>query len=1581
MQMKEDKLTIPQIEMNDHRPSDSASLRRKSRKRRLSRPRMVSILVVLAHVVLPLASPFVPTSAGTIVSNLASPKSMSASIGVSESQPSGGILNFLSHFIPSPGRKNERWKLGEYNATMASRLLFSYASPLLDLASERQLEESDAFPVPQQRKMGSAVPQLASIYEKCHSKARKKIEESKVKGNEVASESTVLAKALLLQQRRTLILTGILRFVNTAIQAFPALLVARLLRLVESGNKEPLSKALTAVISLVAVLSVKMLIENQYFHLVVKYATQVRGSLAGLIFDKSLRLPSGGGTSVSETDGKEKAALGAGGVLNLMQSDASILESTALQLHTIWDGPLQIAMYTTLLFRYLGRSVLWGIGVLLLTIPLNSITLRILNKMSKFENEAKDARTRRTSEAISNMKLLKLQGWEETFADDIRKYRHEELRRHQARGIIRAVNQAISNAVPALVLVVTLAAYARTGEPIVASTIFTAISLFNQLRFPLFFYPMLIDALANGRNALKRVSTYLAAEEIIPYVETLPVLSGGGGSIEMLHGNFLWSNSNKGDEEHKLDTPALCGVNLKIKPGEVVAVVGPVGSGKSALIKSLLGELSPVPRAIVDGSLERQINGTDMPTSFLEKPTVVAHGNISYASQEAWLPKGTLRDAIVFGREYNEQRYQTAIRDAGLDEDIVDAVIGSESKAAASRGVLSHSTDVGEGGSSLSGGQRARVALARALYADETSTVFLLDDPLAALDASVGSTVFERMTRRLRASKAATLLVTNDPSIPRRCDRVILMGKYPSSSHSCSTIIDIGTYDELIRRGHDLQNLSTHADDCDELDEETEIVVSSIESKTKDGEENVRVMGSSEKLSNGTDHSQHADPDCVDCTKEYPNYMADQVVPVTPDILEDNGVIIQTTVQTLQTPGVDVDNRSSIGSDNSLIKKLASTDDAMSTGAVPRSTYTSYLKSVRNPVLIVAMVLAYFMANGAQFYQQYIVAKWTEIGTGNSMAAALQGRYLQSLVNGAAVVSVFLWLRSFLTMKVGVNASEFLHNRMLKSVFGAPMSFFDATPSGQLLSRFGKEMETVDRALPDGIGSVLFCFLQIFLSASALAGVITPGMLVPIGLIGILYVKTMSKFRPAARDLKRSESKSRSPIYTHFGEALRGSEVIRSIPLARRTWSSQHQELADQNLSVFYSVKALDRWLSIRLENLGNAIVFIAAVVSVFLTRSGKLKAGSAGWGLTQALAITGLLTWAVRTLTDLETHMMSVMRVEELTDLESDEVKGPLLDSEGIHRDHREVMPKELSGAGDALVELYAQDANHPPEITMASVSDASLVQSGWPWKGDVLFKEVSMRYNPISPLVLKNITISVPRGSSLGVVGRTGSGKSSLLLTLFRLVEIEYGGCIEIDGVDIRSISLKTLRESLSIIPQDPVLFAGTLMYNLDATGNAKPEDAWAALEAASPELALQFRKTVTGLDSYISEGGKNLSAGQRQLICLARALLRRSKILVMDEATSSVDGNTDAQVQETIRREFVDKGVTVLTVAHRLDTVLGYDKIAVLGDGKLLEYGSPSELLAIRNGELRRLVEADRRNKRKGGSAKATQPAVVV
>lgn len=355
------------------------------------------------------------------------------------------------------------------------------------------------------------------------------------------------------------------------------------------------------------------------------------------------------------------------------------------------------------------------------------------------------------------------------------------------------------------------------------------------------------------------------------------------------------------------------------------------------------------------------------------------------------------------------------------------------------------------------------------------------------------------------------------------------------------------------------------------------------------------------------------------------------------------------------------------------------------------------------------------------------------------------------------------------------------------------------------------------------------------------------------------------------------------------------------------------------------------------------------------MTRAGKLSSGGAGWGLTQTLLITGLLAWAVRVLTDLESQMMSVMRVTELINPE------PIKNKDSFPLDcSAQVVPSETSELSHDFSMSSLENS-----AVMASAPDCNndLVKSGWPWKGGISFKSVSMRYNADSPLVLKNVTVLVPPGSTLGVVGRTGSGKSSLLLTLFRISEIEKGGSIEIDGVDIRSVSLQSLRRSLSIIPQDPVLFSGTLMYNLDATGEAAVDDAWEAMDAASPELAREFRASGFGLNYSITEGGKNLSSGQRQLICLARALLRKSKILVLDEATSSVDSNTDAQVQETIRREFVNKGVSVITVAHRLDTVLGSDKIAVLGAGKLIEYGTPSELLKIPDGNLQQLVDADK------------------
>jgi ABC-type multidrug transport system fused ATPase/permease subunit len=254
-------------------------------------------------------------------------------------------------------------------------------------------------------------------------------------------------------------------------------------------------------------------------------------------------------------------------------------------------------------------------------------------------------------------------------------------------------------------------------------------------------------------------------------------------------------------------------------------------------------------------------------------------------------------------------------------------------------------------------------------------------------------------------------------------------------------------------------------------------------------------------------------------------------------------------------------------------------------------------------------------------------------------------------------------------------------------------------------------------------------------------------MALPLGLVGVFYVRTMERFRGAARDLKRAESKTRSPIYTHFREALRGAETIRSIREGRGLWSTKHQQLADENLSTYYSVKSLDRWLSIRLETLGNVVVLSAAFASILLTRAEKLKSGAAGWGLTQALSITGLLAWCVRVLTDLETQFMSVMRVLEVTDLESTMIQ----DSD----ETKPQMPREYFGAGEALLALQ-------PSVTgvqqLPPQDDTDLLQSGWPWRGHIQFNNISMRYNPSSSLVLKNVSANIPAGTTLGIVGRTG-------------------------------------------------------------------------------------------------------------------------------------------------------------------------------------------------------------------------------
>lgn len=1270
-------------------------------------------------------------------------------------------------------------------SSLPSRLLFKYVNPIVQKSKKRTLNSDDALPSTANTR-NDGIPLLQRF---------QKLRTEQPDGN----PTWQLARSIVSHQKSQILTSGALRFANTAVQAFPALLIARLLKLLETGASRRL--AIHAALQLVAVLTIKMIIENQYFDRAIQTSIGARSSLMELVFRKSL---------VSSGINNGNNTIDSGSQLNLMQSDVGFVESAAIQLHTSWDSLLQIGMYTALLYRFLGPAVWYGVAVYGIAIPLNAGILRVLTSLARKETEARQLRTQRTTESLRSIQLLKLLSWDA--APDIRSARNQELALHEKRGVVRAVNTAIANAVPAMVLVVTMAAYARSNQAITASTVFTSISLFNQLRFPLFFLPMWIESFSQAAVATQRLAKFLTEPELEQYRVQQRNVRG----LELRNGNFYWPSTK---------TRALENVNVRFEPGTVTAVVGSVGSGKSTLLQAILGELQPDATANEKASV---VVGGGQSTEF------------SYCSQQAWLPKGNIRQAILFDRPYDSQKYDRVKFIAGLDEE----------------STLTDATEVGEGGSSLSGGQRARVALARALYSDEAS-VFLLDDCLAALDAKVKSKVLDRIIAFVRQRGAVTILVTNDPYVPQRCDQVVVMGK--SASTSVPTITDVSTYDDLKFRGnlHADRTLGTSPQIGGHQPNEDTIDHADIQVNSR---EPIHVLKNDKNLGDALHMAKSerslGDKDCIqnlDCEDQ-------SVMEKFPDCIADTTTKAHRTHNDTEVEISKVSRTSS----QQQVPKGKSTDDRISGGSVPFNLYLTYLKSVRSPLLIIAMVGSFLLSNGAQFFQQFTVAKWTEAGVN-----AVSRKYLQTLLNAAGVVSVTLWIRSFLTMKFGVRASRFWHDSMVSSVFAAPMSFFDATPSGQILSRFGKEMEVVDRGVPDSFANVFYCFLQIFMSAGALVGVVTPGMLLPLSLVGLFYSRTMARFRPAARDLKRSETKTRSPVYTHFSEVIRGAATIRSIPGASETWFQAHKNLSDNNLRVYRTSKALDRWLSIRLETLGNTVVLAAAVSSALLSKAGRLTAGSAGWGITQSLAITGLMAWAVRTLTDLESNIMSVMRVQELTDVPT----------EGIAEADQAKIPREPTKPGDTLPPIPG-----PQHISSSSTSSKALLNTGWPWRGQVQFSNVSMRYSEDSPLVLKNVTINVPSGTTLGVVGRTGSGKSSLLLTMFRLAEIESGGSIMIDGVDIRSVGLKGLRDSLSIIPQQPTLFTGTLASNLDPTGETSEHDMMKAVEAASPDLARFFRNR-DGVNTAISEGGENLSVGQRQLVCLARALVKRSKVLVLE------------------------------------------------------------------------------------------------
>ncbi|XP_062300095.1 ATP-binding cassette sub-family C member 9 isoform X3 [Scomber scombrus] len=525
----------------------------------------------------------------------------------------------------------------------------------------------------------------------------------------------------------------------------------------------------------------------------------------------------------------------------------------------------------------------------------------------------------------------------------------------------------------------------------------------------------------------------------------------------------------------------------------------------------------------------------------------------------------------------------------------------------------------------------------------------------------------------------------------------------------------------------------------------------------------------------------------------------------------------------------------------------------------------------------------------------YWLARWTSSKTNQSTGAGKDAYYLPVFIILCAAGITLCLITSLTVEFLGLSAATNLHHNLLNKIIHAPIRFFDITPLGQILNRFSADTNIIDQHIPPTLESLTRSTL-LCLSAIGVISSITPAFLIALLPLAVAFYFIQKYFRVASKDLQDLDDSTQLPLLCHFSETAEGLTTIRAFRHEAR-FKQRMLELTDTNNTAYLFLSAANRWLEVRTDYLGAVIVLTAAVTSIWSSQ--YLPAGGlVGLGLTYALTVTNYLNWVVRNLADLEVQMAAVKKVNSFLSTESENYEGSM---------------------------------------------DATQVPENWPQDGEIKIQDLCVRYDPMLKPVLKHVNAYIEPGQKVGICGRTGSGKSSLSLAFFNMVDI-FEGKIVIDGIDICKLPLQTLRSRLSIILQDPVLFSGSIRFNLDPERTCTDDRLWEALEIA--QLKNMVKALPGGLDAVVTEGGENFSVGQRQLFCLARAFVRKSSILIMDEATASIDMATENILQKVVMTAFADR--TVVTIAHLVSSILDAEQVLVFSSGILVECDSGPNLL---------------------------------
>ncbi|XP_036147821.1 multidrug resistance-associated protein 4 [Monomorium pharaonis] len=1353
-------------------------------------------------------------------------------------------------------------------ANIFSILFFWWMRELFMTGAKRDLEESDIYR-PVKADESEKLTDHLEKYWNCELDKLKNLEYTVGKdGQKVPLKRNArprLYKAIFNAFWLPYFIIGIYQFiqcsiVRVAVPIFQGWIIDYFARDSTGRNKIELNDVLIYVACLILCTIISVLIMHQSMLLSLQFGMRIRIACSSLLYRKLLRLNR---ASMNQT--------GTGQIMNLLSNDVTRFDQSTTFLNYIWIMPFQIIIVGYIMWQKIGFSTLVGIGSLLITALIVQGSFSILSrKLRAMIAPLTDRRVQLMSELVAGIQVVKMYAWEKPFSKIVSVTRELEINKIKLSSYVRAAYLAIIVFTERLSLYFTLITFVLTGNNLTADVTYEMATFFNMLQLTAaLYFPQALIMMGETMVSMNRLEDLLLMEEVnVGH-------SNKDSQIQSQKSNDATNPENQTDKYTSKNgsirlselqglsdlpvcvkfqrvsanwisgklPPTLCNINLIIKPGQLCAVVGAVGSGKSSILHLLLKELNPGAGSITliqDSSKNIESNLSN--GYFSSNPNL----RISYSSQEPWLFGSTVRDNILFGQPYDKARYTQVTNVCALTKDFRQFPQGDM-------------TMVGDRGVSLSGGQRARINLARAVY--RQADLYLLDDPLSAVDTRVAKHLYSKCITDYLHGKTR-ILVTHQLQFLKRADHIVVLDR--------GFVKMQGSYNELVQSNNDFIEMMNN------LNHEAQKKEEEIRRASEMSIRKISLMRRASCLSTASS-TIHSDIDDSDYVENIPE------------------------------------------------------GEIMARGRISGRVYKKYFHNGGNSFILLMLLIFFVISQIATTGNDYWLSYWTNLEDIRRINNASEAKRYANMYNDNFLRSIFTLnpdgllstvdaiyvytfciiactvttlFRSFLYMKICMNSSCNLHNIMFSNLLQARMSFFNTNPSGRILNRFSKDMGTMDEILP----KVMLESLQVMCvvcGIMTMEAILNPWMLIIIIVLIVLFFFSTKFYLSTAQNVKRLEGVMKSPIFSHVNATLNGLPTIRSSGTAiEKMMRQQFDVLQDRHSGTWYLSLTCSSTFGIFTDLIMCLFIVILCYSLVLLNESGNIEDSKAGLAISQSLILIGCLQYGIKQSTETMSLMTSVERILQYTNL-----------------------PKEEPVTSD-----------NPPPAT-------------WPSIGQLSLKNVSMKYHKDDPPVLKNLNVTIEPGWKVGVVGRTGAGKSSLISALFRLFNEGLEGEIKIDGRDTSTVGLSELRCKISIIPQEPVLFSESLRYNLDPFSQYDDMKLW--------EVLRQVELNDVALDNDIFYGGHNFSVGQRQLICLARAILRNNRLLVLDEATANIDSHTDSLIQETIRRNF--KECTVITIAHRLNTIIDSNRIIVMENGSIVEFGCPYELLHDKpNGYFSQMVE---------------------